>query len=69
MGTCRSGHTWVEPAGANDITARNASAVEPARALVGLITNGTSSLQAGDQRAMQTRRSRPPNVGYIATLH
>jgi quercetin dioxygenase-like cupin family protein len=42
MGTYRSGQTWVEPAFANQITAKNASAVEPARALVVLITNELS---------------------------
>jgi quercetin dioxygenase-like cupin family protein len=49
MGTYRSGQTWIEPAFANDITTKNASAVEPARALVVLITNETSSLEPKDQ--------------------
>jgi quercetin dioxygenase-like cupin family protein len=49
MGTYRSGQTWIEPAFANDITTKNASAVEPARALVVLITNETSSLEPEDQ--------------------
>jgi quercetin dioxygenase-like cupin family protein len=49
MGTYRSGQTWVEPAVASDITAKNASAVEPARTLVVLITNETSSLEPEDQ--------------------
>ena len=40
--------TWVEPAVANDITTKNASAVEPARALVVLITSETSSLESED---------------------
>jgi quercetin dioxygenase-like cupin family protein len=48
MGTYRSGQTWVEPAVANDITTKNASAVEPARALVVLMTNETSSLKSKD---------------------
>jgi quercetin dioxygenase-like cupin family protein len=48
MGTYRSGQTWVEPAVANDITTKNASAVEPARALVVLITSETSSLESED---------------------
>jgi quercetin dioxygenase-like cupin family protein len=48
MGTYRSGQTWVEPAVANDITTKNASAVEPARALVVLITNETSVLEPKD---------------------
>jgi quercetin dioxygenase-like cupin family protein len=48
MGTYRSGQTWVEPAVANQITTKNASAVEPARALVVLITNETTSLQPKD---------------------
>jgi quercetin dioxygenase-like cupin family protein len=48
MGTYRSGQTWVEPAVANQITTKNASAVEPARALVVLITNDTTSLQPKD---------------------
>ena len=49
MGTYRSGQTWVEPAVAYDITTKNASAVEPARALVVLITNetGSSGTRAG----------------------
>jgi quercetin dioxygenase-like cupin family protein len=49
IGTYRSGQTWVEPAVANDITAKNASAVEPARALVVLITNEMKSLEPEDQ--------------------
>jgi hypothetical protein len=49
MGTYRSGQTWVESAIANDITTKNASAVESARALVVLITNETSSLEPEDQ--------------------
>jgi quercetin dioxygenase-like cupin family protein len=48
MGTYRSGQTWVEPAVGNDITTKNASAVEPARALVVLMTNETSSLKSED---------------------
>jgi hypothetical protein len=48
MGTYRSGQTWVESAVANDITTKNASAVEPARALVVLITNETSFLEPKD---------------------
>ena len=48
MGTYRSGQTWVEPAVANDITTKNASAVEPARALVVLMTNETVSLKSED---------------------
>jgi quercetin dioxygenase-like cupin family protein len=48
VGTYRSGQTWVEPAFANDITTKNASAVEPARALVVLITKETSSLEPRD---------------------
>jgi hypothetical protein len=48
MGTYRFGQTWVEPAVANEITPKNASAVEPARALVVLITNETTSLQPKD---------------------
>jgi hypothetical protein len=48
MGTYRSGQTWVEPAVANGITTKNASAVEPARALVVLITNETSFLEPKD---------------------
>ncbi len=38
MGVYRAGETWVEPAFANDIASRNASAAEPARALVVLVT-------------------------------
>jgi quercetin dioxygenase-like cupin family protein len=48
MGTYRSGQTWVEPAVANDITTKNASAVEPARALVILMTNETRSVESKD---------------------
>jgi quercetin dioxygenase-like cupin family protein len=49
LGTYRSGQTWVEPAVANDVTAKNASAVEPARALIVLITNETSAREPEDQ--------------------
>lgn len=49
MGTYRSGQTWVEPAVATDIITKNASAVEPARALVVLMTNETSALQSEDR--------------------
>jgi hypothetical protein len=45
MGTHRSGQIWVKLTVADDITTKNASAVEPARALVVLITNETSSLE------------------------
>jgi hypothetical protein len=48
MGTYRSGQTWVELAVASDITTKT-SAVEPARALVVLITNETSSLEPKDR--------------------
>ena len=48
MGTYRSGQTWAEPAVANDITTKNASAVEPARALVVLTTNETNPLEPKD---------------------
>jgi hypothetical protein len=47
MGTYRSGQTWVEPAAANDITTKNASASN-GRALVVLIKNETSSLEPKD---------------------
>jgi quercetin dioxygenase-like cupin family protein len=43
MGTYRSGQTWVEPTVANNIVTKNASAIEPARALVVVITNETGS--------------------------
>jgi quercetin dioxygenase-like cupin family protein len=46
MGTYRSGQTWVVPAFANNITTKNASMVEPARALVVLITNDPGSPNA-----------------------
>jgi hypothetical protein len=49
MGGHRSGQTWVKPTVADDITIKNASTVEPARALVVLITNETSSLEPQDQ--------------------
>lgn len=48
MGTYRSGQTWVEPAIANDIITKNASAIEPARALVVMITNETRVLTSED---------------------
>jgi quercetin dioxygenase-like cupin family protein len=43
MGTYRAGETWIEPAFADDVTTKNASALEPARALVVLITNDAPS--------------------------
>ena len=46
MGAYRSGQTWVVPAFANNITTKNASMVEPARALVVLITNDPGSPNA-----------------------
>jgi quercetin dioxygenase-like cupin family protein len=49
MGTYRAGQTWIEPAVANDITTKNASAAEPARALVVVVTNETGSLKPGKQ--------------------
>jgi hypothetical protein len=49
MGTYRSGQTWVEPAVANNIITKNASAVEPARALVVVITNEAGSLEPENQ--------------------
>jgi len=45
VGTYRSGQT---SAVANDITTKNASAVEPARALVVLTTNETNTLELKD---------------------
>ncbi len=39
MGTYRAGETWIEPAFAYDIATKNASTLEPARALVVLTTN------------------------------
>ena len=39
VGTYHAGETWIEPALANDISTKNASNAEPARALVVLITN------------------------------
>lgn len=48
MGTYRSGQTWVEPAVVNDIITKNASAVEPALALVVLMTSETSSSKSED---------------------
>jgi quercetin dioxygenase-like cupin family protein len=38
VGTYRAGETWAEPAFAHDIATTNASAAEPARALVILVT-------------------------------
>jgi quercetin dioxygenase-like cupin family protein len=49
MGVYLSGQTWVEPAFASDITTKNASAVEPARALVVLVTNDTGSWELEDK--------------------
>ena len=49
MGTYRSGQTWVEPAVANNIITKNASAVEPARALVVVITHEAGSLEPENQ--------------------
>jgi quercetin dioxygenase-like cupin family protein len=43
MGTYRAGETWIEPAFADNVTTKNASALEPARALVVLITNDAAS--------------------------
>jgi quercetin dioxygenase-like cupin family protein len=43
MGTYRSGQTWIEPAFADDIATKNASSVEPARALVVMITDDAPS--------------------------
>jgi quercetin dioxygenase-like cupin family protein len=39
LGTYRASATWAEPASANDITAVNASASEPARAFVLVVVN------------------------------
>jgi len=39
MGTYRASETWLEPAFADDIITKNASALQPARALLVLITN------------------------------
>jgi len=39
LGTYRTSATWAEPALANDITAVNASASEPARAFVLVVVN------------------------------
>ena len=50
MGTYRSGQTWVEPAIASDIITTNASTVEPARALVVLMTDETRALKPKDHR-------------------
>jgi quercetin dioxygenase-like cupin family protein len=49
MGTYRTGQTWVEPAVANNIITKNASAVESARALVVVITHETGSLEPENQ--------------------
>jgi hypothetical protein len=58
----------VEPTVADDITAKNASAVKPARAPVALIMNETSSLEPEDHRLMQTWRGCLPIIGYFAEL-
>jgi quercetin dioxygenase-like cupin family protein len=39
MGVYHTGETWVEPAFADNITSKNASAAEPAQALVILVTS------------------------------
>jgi quercetin dioxygenase-like cupin family protein len=49
MGVYLTGETWVEPAFASDITTKNASADEPARALVVLITNDTDASEREDK--------------------
>jgi quercetin dioxygenase-like cupin family protein len=40
LGKYQAGQTWFEPAFAHDITATNASATEPARAFVVMVTGG-----------------------------
>jgi hypothetical protein len=46
----RTGQTWAEPAFAYDITTRNASTDEPARALVVLITEEADSARQENSR-------------------
>jgi quercetin dioxygenase-like cupin family protein len=46
VGMYRAGETWAEPAFAYDITTRNASTNEPARALVVLITGPNSNVNS-----------------------
>jgi quercetin dioxygenase-like cupin family protein len=50
VGTYRAGQTWTEPAFADDIASKNASADQPARALVMLLTSddGPRELVASD---------------------
>jgi len=51
VGTYHTGETWVEPALASDISTKNASAAEPARALVVLITkdDGIAESERGEE--------------------
>jgi quercetin dioxygenase-like cupin family protein len=46
VGTYRLGQTWAEPAFAYDIATKNASADEPARALVILVTGNDEAVEA-----------------------
>jgi quercetin dioxygenase-like cupin family protein len=45
VGVYHAGQTWAQSAVANDITSKNASATEPARALVMLITSDSEATQ------------------------
>jgi hypothetical protein len=46
VGTYHTGETWIEPAFASDISTKNASSAEPARALVMLVTNDDAVAEA-----------------------
>jgi hypothetical protein len=48
-GTYRSAQSWIEPAVANNSSAKNIDAIEAARAPVVLITNETSSQEPEDR--------------------
>jgi hypothetical protein len=67
MSTYRSGRTLVEPTVANDVTAKNAGPVEPARACRPHHERD-KSLEPQDQRPMQTWRGCLPIIGYFTEL-
>lgn len=49
VGSYRAGETWAEPAFAHDISAKNASATQSARAVVTLITGEIGPPETGDE--------------------
>jgi hypothetical protein len=54
VGTYRAGQTWVFPAFADNITSKNASTVEPARALVVLVTSDPSSAELNGEAELSS---------------